>query len=101
MNKDYGAKLKNLQVDGGMTTNSMLMQLQADLTGVTIGKPKMAESTALGAAMCAGAAMGCWNVLPPMDIPLQAWPPKLKENERDVRYARWKDAVERSFGWDN
>jgi glycerol kinase len=89
------------KVDGGMTANSLLMQLQADLAGVTVLKPSMAESTALGAAMVAGAAMGCWDIEgSPLQIPAQKWVPRSNENERDVRYAKWKMAIERSTGWD-
>ncbi|XP_063910041.1 glycerol kinase 2 [Zophobas morio] len=101
MNKDYGSTLTQLQVDGGMTANSLLMQLQADLTGVTVVKPSMAESTALGAAMVAGFAMKVWDIEgAPLTLPAQKWTPKYSENERDVRYAKWKMAVERSMGWD-
>lgn len=82
-----------------MTTNPMLMQLQSDLTGVEICKPKMAESTALGAAMCAGAAVGFWDIPMAVSIPMESWTPTFTDNERDMRYARWKEAVERSFGW--
>uniref|UniRef100_A0AAU8HN37 Probable glycerol kinase n=1 Tax=Glenea cantor TaxID=983541 RepID=A0AAU8HN37_9CUCU len=100
MNKDYGSNLTSLQVDGGMTASSLLMQLQADLAGVTVLKPTMAESTALGAAMVAGAAVGHWNLSgPPLDIPAIRWSPKFTEDERDVAYSKWKMAVERSMGW--
>lgn len=103
MNKDYGTKLKNLQVDGGMTANSLLMQLQSDLTGVNIVKPNMAESTALGAAMCAGYAVNVWDINPdePIDIPLTTWAPRFDENERDICYNRWKMGVERAMGWNS
>ncbi|XP_017771720.1 PREDICTED: glycerol kinase [Nicrophorus vespilloides] len=101
MDKDYGRRLQNMQVDGGMTANSLLMQLQADLAGVTVNKPNMAESTALGAAMVAGAAVGCWDIVnTPLEIPFQTWSPRYTENERDVCYVRWKNAVERAMGWD-
>ncbi|KAG5896781.1 hypothetical protein JTB14_008357 [Gonioctena quinquepunctata] len=100
MNNDYGSKLNNLQVDGGMTANSLLMQLQADLAGVTILKPSMAESTALGAAMVAGAAVGHWNLETPMSIPATKWVAQFSEDERDVRYSKWKMAVERAMGWE-
>lgn len=84
-----------------MTANSLLMQLQADLAGVSIAKPEMAESTALGAAMVAGAAIGYWNLAESsIEIPLKVWNSRTTEDERDVRYSRWKMAVERSMGWD-
>ncbi|GJQ79658.1 hypothetical protein Trydic_g5814 [Trypoxylus dichotomus] len=101
MNKDYGAKLQSLQVDGGMTANSLLMRLQADLTGITVVKPNMSESTALGAAMVAGAAVGVWDISKKIDLGLQTWLPTFTENERDIRYYKWKEAIERSLGWGN
>lgn len=100
MLKDYGTSLKELRVDGGMTANNLLMQLQANLTGVKVIKPKMAESTALGAAMVAGAAVGIWDMKETVEIPTEIWEPTYTENERDMRYSRWKMAVERSMGWD-
>lgn len=100
MTKDYGAPLHKLQVDGGMTANSLLMQLQADLTGISLLKPKMAESTSLGAAMAAGSAVGYWDLSEPMEMPSDIWEPKCTENERDIRYSKWKMAIERSMGWE-
>lgn len=82
-----------------MTANSMLMQLQADLAGITVVKSEMAESTALGAAMVAGAAVGHWDIEKPIKIPSKKWGPKYTENERDVKYSRWKMAIERSLEW--
>lgn len=84
-----------------MTASPLLMQLQSDLTGVQIIKPLMAESTALGAAMVAGAAVGHWDIHnTKLKMPVKTWKPKFTENERDVKYYRWKEAVERSMGWD-
>lgn len=88
------------QVDGGMTANSLLMQLQADIAGVKIAKASMPESTALGAAMVAGAAVGQWDLSVAMDIPCEIWTPTLGEDERDIRYTKWKQAVEKAMGWD-
>lgn len=82
-----------------MTANPLLMQLQADLAGIHIIKPEMAESTALGAAMMAGAAVGCWDLNVSLEMPSHTWIPKFTEDERDIRYTRWKMAVERSMGW--
>lgn len=82
-----------------MTANSLLMQLQADIAGVTIVKSSMAESTALGAAMVAGAAVGCWNLDSPIEISCQKWSPMCSEDERDVKYNTWKMAIERSMEW--
>ncbi|KAK5640490.1 hypothetical protein RI129_011301 [Pyrocoelia pectoralis] len=100
MNKDYGTSIKTLRVDGGMTSNSYLMQLQADLTGLRVLKPAMAESTALGAAMAAGAAVGQWNLKEHTDMPIQEWKPAIGDDERDIKYSRWKMAVDRAMGWD-
>lgn len=84
-----------------MTANSLLMQFQADLAGVTVVKPNMAESTALGAAMVAGAAMNCWDFeSSPLQIPSDSWHPRYSDDERDIRYAKWKMAIERAMGWD-
>lgn len=83
-----------------MTANSLLMQMQSDLTGVTVIKPQMAESTALGAAMVAGAAVGHWDLDNILKISATKWEPQITENERDVKYSKWKMAVERAMGWD-
>lgn len=83
-----------------MTANSMLMQMQSDFAGVAIVKPNMAECTALGAAMVAGAAVGHWNLNTPLKLSSIKWQPKISEDERDVRYSKWKMAVERAMGWD-
>lgn len=83
-----------------MTANPLLMQMQADLAGVTVQKPTMAESTALGAAMVAGAAVGHWDLEKTLNIPSVKWTSQFTENERDIRYAKWKMAVERAMGWD-
>lgn len=101
MAKDCGVPLVRLQVDGGMTSNELLMQLQADLTGLTVLRPTMMEATALGVAMVAGRAVGKWDMLS-VQVPLGSveYRPLIGEDERDVRYAKWKMAVERSLGWD-
>ncbi|KAJ8974460.1 hypothetical protein NQ317_001582 [Molorchus minor] len=90
--------LEAMHQDGGSPLVNL--QLQADLAGVTVMKPSMAESTALGAAMVAGAAVGHWDLDgPPMSIPSTKWQPKISEDERDVSYSRWKLAIDRSMGW--
>lgn len=101
MKQDCGIPLSRLQVDGGMTASNLLMQLQSDLIGMDVMRPKMAETTALGAAMVAGRAVGVWDI-EKVEIPMEAtiFSPKITDNERDVRYSKWKMAVERSFGWD-
>lgn len=83
-----------------MTSNSMLMQLQADLTGLTVLKPIMAESTALGAAIAAGIGIDAWDITKPLHMETKSWTPKYTSDERDVRHQKWKMAVEKSLGWD-
>ncbi|XP_055701543.1 glycerol kinase [Phlebotomus papatasi] len=101
MNSDCGIPLQKLRVDGGMTENRLLMQLQSDLIGLEIIKPKMAETTALGAAMMAACAVGKWDVKS-IEVPMESikYEPKIGVDERDMRYSKWKMAVEKSFGWD-
>lgn len=101
MSKDCGIPLQSLRVDGGMTENKLLMQTQADLIGMKIIKPKMAETTALGAAMVAGFAVGAWD-LERVEVAMETEliKPQIDENERDMRYSKWKMAIERSMGWD-
>lgn len=84
-----------------MTANSFLMQLQANLTGISVVKPEMAESTALGAAIAAGNAVGVWDLTKSLNINCKSWIPVYTSDERDVRYNKWKMAVERSLGWDS
>ncbi|KAG1658692.1 Glycerol kinase 3 [Nymphon striatum] len=115
MNLDSSIPLKSLQVDGGMTENNLLMQLQADLLGITVGKchhilqtfqdlPSMHETTALGAAMAAGAAKGVevWSLDPKAspEITTDTFYPAITEEEREIRISRWKDAVNRSMNWE-
>ncbi|XP_005356159.1 glycerol kinase-like [Microtus ochrogaster] len=103
MNRDCGIPLKHLQVDGGMTENKILMQLQADILCIPVMKPSMPETTALGAAMAAGAAEGVsvWS-LDPKDlsvVQMEKFQPRIKAEESEVRYSTWKKAVMKSMGW--
>ncbi|XP_022184292.2 glycerol kinase [Nilaparvata lugens] len=102
MYKDCGIALNRLKVDGGMTQNSLLMQLQADLCGIPVARPKMVEITALGAAMAAGFADGVkvWDIENTQETFVDTFQPVITEEERDSRYEKWKMAVQRSFGWD-
>ncbi|XP_057901374.1 glycerol kinase isoform X3 [Melospiza georgiana] len=105
MNKDCGIPLNQLQVDGGMTSNKILMQLQSDILCIPVVKPSMAETTALGAAMAAGAAEGVevWS-LNPEDLTAVTWErfePQINPEESEYRYARWKKAVMKSMGWES
>jgi glycerol kinase len=86
MNKDSGVKLTALKVDGGMVFNNTLMQFQADILGVPVIRPIVAETTSLGAAYAAGLAVGFWE-------------PAMDESTRSKLYAGWKKAVTRTFDW--
>jgi glycerol kinase len=102
MEKDSGVKLTALKVDGGMVFNDTLMQFQADLLGVPVIRPRVAETTALGAAYAAGLATGFWRNLEDLRQNWsvdKTWEPKMDAAERDRLYHNWKRAVERSFGW--
>ncbi|CAC5390896.1 glpK [Mytilus coruscus] len=100
MVKDSKIPLESLQVDGGMTMNNLLMQLQADLMGIDVVRPSMPETTALGAAMAAGSAIGVWDTNNTAVITTDLFNPSIPQSDRDERFARWKMAVERSMHWD-
>ncbi|XP_035725594.1 glycerol kinase-like [Vespa mandarinia] len=101
MVKDSGTKLMTLQVDGGMTVNNLLMQLQADLTGISVVRPNMVETTALGAAILAGLGIGIIDINDIDASQVTKFTPTIGEDERDLRYSKWKMAVERSMKWDS
>lgn len=102
MEKDSGVKLTALKVDGGMVFNELLMQFQADLLEVPVIRPKVAETTALGAAYAAGLAVGFWKDYAElrqnwgMD---RQWTPRMDASQRTRLYAGWKKAVTRTFDW--
>jgi glycerol kinase len=102
MVSDSGVELTELRVDGGMTENDLLMQFQADLLGVDVVRPMVTETTALGAAYGAGLASGVWPDLDrihSMWAEDARWSPRMDEAERTRLHGRWREAVERSFGW--
>jgi glycerol kinase len=91
-----------LRVDGGMTTNELLMQFQADVLDVPVIRPAVTETTALGAAYAAGLACGVWadqEELRERWSEDKRWEPDMDAGEREASYATWKKAVERTFGW--
>jgi glycerol kinase len=102
MVKDSGVRLEVLKVDGGATVNDTLMQLQADILGVPVVRPVVAETTALGAAYAAGLAVGFWKDLDDlvqnwrMD---KRWEPRWSADRRDAAYAGWQKAVQRTLDW--
>jgi glycerol kinase len=102
MERDSGAPLVALKVDGGMVVNETLMQFQADILGVPVIRPKVAETTALGAAYAAGLATGVWRDLDELRRNWQVdrtWEPVMDQARRDALYHDWQRAVERTFGW--
>ncbi len=97
-----GVALGELRVDGGMTANELLMQFQADVLGVPVIRPAVAETTALGAAFAAGLAVGFWAdqaELRARWTPARRWEPQMDERVREREYARWQKAVARSLDW--
>ncbi len=102
MNADSGVALTALKVDGGMVFNELLMQFQADVLGVPVIRPKVAETTALGAAYAAGLAVGFWTEVEELRKNWQVdrtWEPKMDPTEREKEYKLWKKAVTRTFDW--
>jgi glycerol kinase len=102
MNADSGVPLTELKVDGGMVANELLMQFQADLLGVDVVRPKVAETTALGAAYAAGLAVGYWATQNDLRQNWQEdkrWSPQADAKTIDKEYTSWKKAVTRTFDW--
>jgi glycerol kinase len=102
MEQDSGVKLDVLRVDGGVTANNLCMQLQADVLGVPVSKPVVAETTALGAAYAAGLAVGFWRDTADLRRNWREdrrWEPEWTAQQREDGYAGWRKAVERTFGW--
>jgi glycerol kinase len=96
------APIAELKVDGGMTANDTLMQIQADLLGIPVVRPVVAETTALGAAYAAGLAVGFWSDLDELRANWREdrrWQPSIDDAERAERLRQWRRAVERTFDW--
>jgi glycerol kinase len=92
----------DLRVDGGMTANELLMQFQADVLGVPVIRPKVTETTALGAAYAAGLAVGFWSdqdELRERWAEDKRWEPEMSDEDRDAQYGQWKKAVQRTLDW--
>lgn len=103
MISDSGIMLKDLRVDGGASVSNIMMQIQADMTGVTVNRPKNIETTALGAAYCAGLATGLWSGTDEIEENRQVdklFIPSMEISVRNKKYADWKRAVERSRNWE-
>jgi glycerol kinase len=102
MNKDSGVTLTALKVDGGMVYNETLMQFQADLLGVPVIRPTIAETTSLGAAYAAGLAVGVWPAVDDLRANWgqdKAWLPQMPTAQREKLYQGWLKAVTRTFAW--
>jgi glycerol kinase len=102
MATDSGVTLDSLKVDGGMVHNDLLMQFQADLLGVPVIRPEVAETTALGAAYAAGLATGFWDNQEEVRnnwAEDKRWEPNMDADKRDEYYKYWKKAVTRTFDW--
>jgi glycerol kinase len=102
MESDSGVKLKTLKVDGGMVVNELLMQFQADMLNVPVIRPKVAETTALGAAYAAGLGVNFWDNTDELRANWQidkCWYPTMAQSEREQLFNGWQKAVERTFDW--
>ncbi len=102
MEEDSGVALQNLKVDGGACANNYLMQFQADILGTEVHRPKVIESTAMGAAFLAGIQVGLWtqediDQSRPMD---RIFKPTFDRVKRKHLYKKWKKAIERTKGWE-
>lgn len=102
MELDSGGKLSSLKVDGGMVMNDLLMQFQSDILNVPVVRPRITETTALGAAYAAGLATSFWKSTDDLLVNWgkdKEWIPNLDENIREMIYQKWKKAVTKSFNW--
>lgn len=100
---DSGVELQALKVDGGMVSNELAMQIQADVLGAEIARPDNIETTALGAAFAAGYGVGYWSSLAELAAQCEVdkrWQPEMDRAERERLYAEWNRAVERSYDWE-
>ncbi len=102
MNRDSGVELTKLKVDGGMVANEMLMQFQSDILNVPMIRPKITETTALGAAYAAGLAVGFWSGFDDLRKNWavgKIWRPNMSQDKRAKGYREWKKAVKRTLDW--
>jgi glycerol kinase len=102
VNADAGIDLSELRVDGGATANDTLLQFQADILGVPVVRPVVAETTALGAAYAAGLAVGFWSGLDELRANWQEdrrWEPAMESDERERLDRNWKKAVSKTLDW--
>jgi glycerol kinase len=99
---DSGVPMTEMRVDGGITANSLCMQMQADVMGLDITRPLITETTALGAAYAAGLAVGFWSSTDELKVlwkQSRRWHPTSTDQSRAIGYAGWKKAIERTLNW--
>ena len=104
MKADSGMDVTELKVDGGASANNFLMQFQADIINMNVIRPKIIETTALGAAFLAGRGTGTWESKKDIQgkwVPDKVFIPSMDDDTRKRKYSGWKKAVERSMNWDN
>lgn len=105
MNNDSSSPLKVLKVDGGMSNSDLCMQIQADILGIKVDRPQMRETTALGAAIAAGMAVGVWKSLDELSNVNKdnrsVFESNITQEKREKMCRGWDQAVKRSFGWAN
>ena len=103
MKNDASVPLKSLKVDGGVSNSDEAMQILSDILGIQVTRPKMRETTALGAAIAAGYAIGRWQEYTDLDNVnvegVTSFEPKIDTQQRDSKYKDWAKAIERSYGW--
>jgi glycerol kinase len=102
MQADAGTPIRELRVDGGASRNDLLMQFQSDILGVPVLRPRITETTALGAASLAGLAIGFWENETALAQHWQCekqFDPRMSDDERQTRLVRWQDAITRATGW--
>lgn len=102
MREDAAIPLAELRVDGGATVNNLLMQCQADLSGVKVVRPKITETTALGAAYLAGLATEFWDSpaeIATLWVQERTFLPTLPREDAQAKMQKWRNVVERTKGW--
>jgi len=102
MREDSGVEVEVLRVDGGVTANELCMQIQADVVGVDVSRPVVAETTALGAAYAAGLAVGFWSDTDALRANWnedRRWTPQWDDEQRAAGHAQWNKAVDRTLDW--
>jgi glycerol kinase len=102
MAADSGVALTTLKVDGGMSANDLLMQIQADVLDAPVVRPTVSETTCLGAAYAAGLAVGFWPDVASLRAnwkPSATWTPAMDPALRGKQFRKWKKAVQRTLSW--